>query len=44
MDITSYALVTFLVVGMVELVKAVFDKQYRTAVIILGAALVGGVS
>ena len=43
MDITSYALVTFLVVGMVELIKAVFDRQYRTAVIILGAALVGGV-
>lgn len=43
MDITSYALVAFLVVGTVEFIKAVFDKNYRTAVIIVGAAIVGAI-
>ena len=30
------------VTGFVELVKALFDKNWRTAVIIFGAGLVGG--
>lgn len=37
----QYVLVTTMVVGLVELVKALFDRNYRTAVIIVGAAAVG---
>lgn len=39
----EYVLVTTMVIGLVELVKALFDRDYRTAVIIIGSAVVGGV-
>lgn len=32
------------VAGFVELTKALFDKNFRTAVIILGAAFIGGLT
>lgn len=37
----EYVLVTTMVIGLVEFVKALFDRDYRTAVIIVGSALVG---
>jgi hypothetical protein len=37
----EYVIVTSMVVGLVEFIKALFDRDYRTAVIIAGAASVG---
>lgn len=37
----EYVLVTTMVIGLVELVKSLFDRDYRTAVVIVGAAGVG---
>lgn len=41
-DATSAVLLVGCVMGFVELVKALFDKQWRSAVIVTGAAIVGG--
>lgn len=41
---TAIFLLTSMVVGTVELIKRLFDKDYRTACIIAGAALVGGLA
>lgn len=40
----EYLLVTSMIVGVTELVKRLFDSDYRGAVIILSAAIVGGIS
>lgn len=39
----EYVLVTAMVIGVVELIKNLFDRNYRSACIIAGAALVGAV-
>lgn len=41
---TAIALLTFMVTGATELVKRLFDRDYRAACIIAVAALVGGVA
>lgn len=38
----EYILVTTMVIGIVELIKRAFDRDYRAAVIIIGATVVGG--
>lgn len=42
MDLTPVLLLGGVVVGAVEFVKALFDKEYRTSAIIAVSALVGG--
>lgn len=37
-------IVSAFVIGFTQLVKSVFDSDYRSVVIILGAALIGGIS
>jgi hypothetical protein len=37
----EYILITTMVVGLVELVKRLFDRDYRGAIIILGATVIG---
>lgn len=44
LDAMTAVILTGLVMGAVELVKRLFDKDWRACAIILGAALVGGVS
>lgn len=44
LDTMTAVILTGLVMGTVELVKRLFDKDWRACAIILGAALVGGVS
>jgi hypothetical protein len=39
----EYVLLTTMIVGVVELVTSLFDRNFRTAVIIVCAALVGAV-
>lgn len=43
-DAVSAILIVGATMGAVELVKALFDKDWRSAVIILGAGLAGGVA
>ena len=38
----QYVLITTMVVGLVEFVKRLWDRDYRGAIIILGAAVIGG--
>ncbi len=43
MDSSAIALLGFAIVGTVELFKRLFDKDFRSATIIAGAAIVGAV-
>jgi len=38
----EYVLVTGMVIGVVEFIKSLFDRNFRSACIIAGAAFVGG--
>lgn len=44
LDTMTAVILTGLVMGAVELIKRLFDKEWRACAIISGAALVGGIS